>query len=205
METTNPAPILLSTAFFAPVAYFGAIARAADVQVEACETFQKQSYRNRCYIYAPDGVQMLQLPVLHAGSRLIRDIRIDYSKAWQHQIRRAVATSYGPSPFYKYYWDAIDAILAKSHKFMFDLNTELTLCLASMLNIKKEIGFTADFELSPRGVQDMRSAIHPKKELPSGSSFKEYYQVFSPKFGFLPNLSAIDLLFNEGPEAGAFL
>ena len=181
------------------------MARATMVQVEACESFQKQSYRNRCYIYAPDGVQMLQLPVLHAGSRLIRDIRIDYSKAWQHHLRRAIATAYGPSPFYKYYWDALDAVVAKNHKFMLDLNTELTLCLARMLKLRQEIVFTTDFELSPSGVRDLRSGIHPKKEPPAGSSFKEYYQVFSPKFGFLPNLSVIDLLFNEGPEAGVCL
>lgn len=205
METNSGPAILLSTAFFAPVAYFSAIAHASSVLLEACESFQKQSYRNRCYIYAPDGAQMLQLPVLHAGSRLIRDIRIDYSKNWQHHLRRAVATAYGPSPFYRYYWDEIDAILDKRHSFMFDLNTELTLCLARMLNLKAGIGFTTDFELSPAGFNDLRGAIHPKKEPPCGSSFKEYYQVFSPKSGFKPNLSVIDLLFNEGPEAGALL
>jgi len=196
--------ILLSTAYFGPVAYFGAISRADAAMIEACETFQKQSYRNRCVIYAPDGAQTLLVPILHAGSRYIRDIRIDYSKNWLHLHRRAIATAYGPSPFYKYYWDGIDAILDKKHQFLFDLNCEVTAKIMDLLSLRTAVDFTTDYESAPEGINDLRSAIHPKKEVP-GAAQKEYYQTFSSRHGFLPDLSILDLLFCEGPEAGSYL
>lgn len=199
MEPENKV-ILLSTAYFAPVAWYGAVARASSALVEACESFQKQSWRNRCVIYSADGAQTLQVPVLHAGSRLIRDIRIDYSKNWLHQHRRAILTAYGPSPFYKYYWDELDAILDKRHEFLFDLNCELTDKIMSFLNLRTPVGFTTDYESAPTGLCDLRSAIHPKREVPHWQP-REYYQIFSDRHGWLPNLSILDLLFQEGPAA----
>ena len=196
--------ILLSTAYLPPVSYFAAIASSADAYVEACETFQKQSYRYRCKIYSPDGVQTLLVPVLHAGSRFIRDIRIDYSKNWLHLHRRAIATAYGPTPFYKYYWDDIDAILGRQYEFLFDMNLELTQKLMSLMGIRTPLQLTSDYESAPAGLCDLRSAVHPKRD----SFFwqpKEYYQIFSGRHGFLPDLSILDLLFSEGPEAGALL
>lgn len=48
---------------------------------------------------------------------------------------------------------------------------------------------------------DLRDAIRPKRPLPD-SEFdpRPYYQVRAARHGFLPNLSVLDLLFNEGPE-----
>ena len=195
--------VLLSTAYLPPVAWFSAAAHASCAQVEACESFQKQSYRNRCTICAADGPQMLQVPILHSGSRLIRDIRIDYSKSWQHLHRHAISTAYGPSPFYQYYWDSLDASIGKNHQFLFDLNMELTEKLMELLHIRTPLSLTADYEQTPAAV-DLRSVINPKRE-PEGSPFKEYYQVFNARLGFISNLSIIDLLFCEGPEATAYL
>ena len=196
--------VLLSTAYLPPVAWFTAAARSDSALVEACETFQKQSYRNRCNIYSPDGVQSLLVPVLHSSSRLIRDIRIDYSKNWLHLHRRAILTAYGPSPFYQYYWDDLDAILDRRHEFLFDLNMELTAKIMEMLHLRTPVSLTADYDPAPAEVTDLRSAINPKRE-PEGSPFKEYYQVFNSRRGFIPNLSIIDLLFCEGPEAYSYL
>ena len=195
---------MLSTAYLPPVAWFSAAARAGSALIEACESFQKQSYRNRCTICAADGPQTLQVPILHAGSRLIRDIRIDYSKSWQHLHRHAISTAYGPSPFYQYYWDSIDTIIGKNHQFLFDLNLELTEKLLELLHLRTPVTLTADYESEPAGITDLRNAINPKRE-PEGSLFKEYYQVFNSRLGFLPNLSIIDLLFCEGPESASYI
>ena len=195
--------ILLSTAYFAPVHYFGAIAGAKSVQIEACETFQKQSYRNRCVIYSPDGAQTLLVPVLHKGSRFIRDIRIDYSKNWVHLHKRALATAYGPSPYYTYYKDDIEAILDRHHTFLFDLNCEATAKLMELLQLPSEITFTADYDKAPAAAADLREAIHPKKT--PAAPQKQYYQAFCARHGFLGGLSALDLLFCEGPEAAVYL
>ena len=204
MEAPENSTALLSTAYLPPVAYFAAIARSEKAMVEACETFQKQSWRNRCNIYSPDGVQSLLVPVLHVGSRYIRDIRIDYSKNWQHLHRRAIATAYGPTPFFRYYWDDIEAIICRGHEFLFDLNLELTEKLMSLMDIRTPLTLTTEYESAPQGRLDLRSAIHPKREWPLWQP-REYYQVFSGRHGWLPNLSILDLLFSEGPEAGNYL
>ena len=196
--------VLLSTAYLPPVAWLSAIAHSGSALIEACESFQKQSYRNRCTICTADGPQILQVPILHSGSRLIRDIRIDYSKSWQHLHRHAISTAYGPSPFYQYYWDHLDAILSRNHEFLFDLNLEMTEKILELLHLRTPVALTADYEPNPSGMVDLRSAISPKRE-PEGSPFKEYYQVFNSRLGFIPNLSIIDLLFCEGPEATAYL
>ena len=202
METSSD--ILLSTAYLPPVAYFAAIARSGKAYVEACETFQKQSWRNRCNIYSPDGVQSLLVPVLHAGSRYIRDIRIDYSKNWQHLHCRAIATAYGPTPFFRYYWNEIEAIIGRGHEFLFDLNLDLTEKILSLMDIHTPMELTTEYESAPQSLLDLRSAIHPKREW-SGWQPKEYYQVFNDRHGWLPNLSILDLLFSEGPEAASCL
>lgn len=202
METSSD--ILLSTAYLPPVAYFAAIARSETAAIEACETFQKQSWRNRCNIYSPDGVQSLLVPVLHAGSRYIRDIRIDYSKNWQHLHLRAIATAYGPTPFFRYYRDEIEAIIGRGHEFLFDLNLELTEKILSLMGICTPLQLSSEYESAPTGLCDLRSAIHPKREWPDWRP-REYYQVFSDRHGWLPNLSIIDLLFSEGPEAANYL
>ncbi len=196
--------VLLSTAYLPPVSWFSAVAHSDAALVEACESFQKQSYRNRCNIYSPDGIQTLQVPILHAGSRLIRDIRIDYSKNWMHLHRRAIITAYGPSPFYQYYWDDINATLNRHHEFLFDLNMELTAKIMEMLHLRTPVSLTEGFASAPESITDLRAAINPKRE-PAGSPFKEYYQVFNARRGFIPNLSIIDLLFCEGPEAYSYL
>ena len=186
------------------MAWFAAVAHSHSASVEAFETFQKQSFRNRCNIYSPDGVQQLLVPVLHAGSRFIRDIRIDYSKNWLHHHRRAIATAYGPTPFFKYYWDELDAILGRKHEFLFEMNMALSERILAMLSIDRPLQLTSEYESAPTGLCDLRSAIHPKKEIPA-ADFKPYYQIFSDRHGWLPNLSILDLLFSEGPAAADYL
>ncbi len=195
---------MLTTAYLPPVDWFRAVTRYRRVQIEGCESFQKQSYRNRCVICTASGPQTLQLPILHAGSRLIRDIRIDYSKNWLHTHCHAISTAYGPSPFYEYYWDGIAEILGKRHTFLFDLNYELAERIASMMSLRTSFSVTGEWGAAALGVTDLREAIHPKRE-PAGSLFKEYFQVFAGRMGFIPNLSIIDLLFCEGPQATSYL
>ena len=53
---------------------------------------------------------------------------------------------------------------------------------------------------------DFREAIHPKHPLPDADfAPRPYYQQHAPRNGFQPNLSILDLLFNEGNEAIFFL
>ena len=204
-SSDSPTP-LLSTAYFPPVEYFHLLAGYPAVRVEACESYQKQSYRNRCLIYSAGGILPLQIPVCHDNIKTapVSDILIDYSRDWLHQHRIAIISAYRSAPFFEYYWDDIDAILQSRPQRLFDLNMALTRHIASEMELRCEIVQTLSY-MKDAGEQDFRSRIHPKsKEGPVFES-KPYYQIFSQHSGFISNLSVLDLLFHEGPQAACFL
>lgn len=200
---------VVTTAYFPPVEYFMAAAATGHLLIEDSESYVKQSYRNRCRIYACDGVLSLTVPVSAAdGGKGIRDMRIDYSKPWLQQHERALISAYRTSAFFEYYQDELFAILESRPQTLFELNTALTVRMLELLGLRCRVSFTGEYvqEYGP-DVLDLREAIHPKKTVPEmfRNRFKPYYQVFYEKFGFIPGLSALDLLFNEGPNALSFL
>lgn len=201
---------VLTTAYFPPVEYFFAIASSSRVLIEQCEFYQKQSYRSRCRIYSAAGPETLSVPVVKETtlSRPVRDMKIDYDYPWLQVHKRAFDAAYNSSPFYEYYKDDILAVLDSRPAYLFDLNTCLLEILLQMVGIKAEIAFTEDFVKDyPEG--DFRELIHPKHKggnlLQLYKKEKTYYQVFSEKSGFVPNLSILDLLCNEGPNAISYL
>ena len=207
--------LLLSSAYFPPVEYFAAIAKYGGALVEACENYQKQSYRNRCTILTANGKMNLNIPVLRGGDSLthsipIADIGIDYQENWPVRHIRAMEAAYRNSPFFEYYIDDISAILLKKEKSLFALNISLTRLILSFCGIKAEIGLTEEFVADYTGtdVADFRNRIHPKNRQPSllkeWGKEKPWWQVFAPQ-GFVSGLSIVDLLFNEGPNAISFL
>ena len=180
------------------------------VYVEACENFQKQSYRNRCRFYAADGVQTLSVPVVHDGGTHkipIRELRVDYRKPWVQQHERAIVSAYGTSAYFEYYRDELFAILESGYERLFDLNMALMRFFIDKTGIKVDLHLTEDYEPCP-SMTDLREVIHPKRPdtiLRDLSLEKPYFQVFAPKYGFRSDLSVMDLLFNEGPDSILFL
>lgn len=220
-----PNKVLLSTAYFAPVEYFAVLDNCCNTVIEACEQYQKQSYRTRCHILTGSGILVLTLPVLRsvaakgsaAGERddathklPVADIRIDYSKPWVVQHERAIEAAYGNSPFFEYYRDEIFAVLDSHVDTLIELNTELTSLLCNLCGIRRRFSLSTEY-MMPKKTEpdtlDLRSAIHPKVPGSINPFYKEkaYYQVFTNKYGFTPNLSILDLLFNEGPNSVSFL
>ena len=201
---------LLSIAFLPPIEYFVILAKYSVIQIEACENYQKQSYRNRCKIYAADGVQAINVPVVHENGTFklpITQIKVDYSTPWLTRAKRAIDAAYYSSAYFEYYRDSLYAILDSKPETLFGLDLELTRYLAQKCGIKTDIGLTQDFLPGTPG-EDFREVIHPKSAntiLEDNNLKKPYFQVFSQKYGFLPNLSVIDLLFNEGPDAFSYL
>lgn len=215
--------MLLSAAFLPPVEYFAAIAKGisfdggalapAMVWMEGCENYQKQSWRNRCLIGAAHGAESITVPVVHQNGTFslpIREIRVDYSTPWLERALRTLDSAYHSAPFYDHYRDSLFSILESRPSTLWDLDIRLTQWLASKLGLPVEWNVTETFELSPskeKG-EDFRYSLHPKKALPESINYisgRTYYQVFSHKHGFVPGLSAIDLLFGEGPECSAYL
>lgn len=207
--TSRPVCAVLSTAYFPPVEYFMAAAMTGSILIEAQESYVKQSYRNRCRIYACDGVLSLTVPIsMPENSRGISMAVVDYSKPWLQQHERAIVSAYRTSAFFEYYQDDIFPILESRPAGLLDLNMALTLRLLDLLGIRCSVSLTEEYRqrYGPEFL-DLRDALHPKKTVPEifRDRLRPYYQVFSAKFGFIPGLSAVDLLFNEGPDALSYL
>lgn len=200
----NMEKIVLSTAYLPTIEYFAFIAKSEVFFLEGCETFQKQSYRNRAYILTAGGVQSLILPTHHNTQRCcIRDVRIDYKDHWQLKHWRAIETAYSGTPYFLYYKDFLYPFFEKKYDFLFDYNTELTMALLKLLKIKKVPAITETYINICEDALDLRSAIHPKRERVVESL--AYPQIFSDRQPFTDRLSVIDLLFNLGPEAAQHL
>lgn len=180
-----------------------------SVDIEACESFQKQTYRNRCVIATANGPQALTIPVTHGDSNLISDTLISDHGNWRHLHWQALQTAYGESAFFEYYADDIRPFYEKRWERLLDYNMDAARLMCRLLDIDVELVLTKQYAASvdnPMAAGDFRNAIRPKNP-PHDEAFTphEYYQVYRERHGFVPNLSILDLLFNEGPQAILFL
>lgn len=200
--------ILLSTAYFPPIQYFTLFVGGRKVIIEGHENYTKQTYRNRCKIYSPNGIQVLSVPVERGSFHKVNisDLRIDYSRSWQKDHLRALKTAYNSSAFYEFYIDEVSAIILKGYKYLLEMNMEALKIIMSVLELENHVSKSDKFEETMADVNDFRSTIHPKKEdVEFNAGLPEYFQVFAPETGFNPNLSILDLIFNMGPESYSYL
>ncbi|HPN47182.1 MAG TPA: WbqC family protein [Bacteroidales bacterium] len=200
--------VLLSTAYLAPVSYYVLLARAGKVVIEQHENYQKQSYRNRCLIAAANGPMVLSIPVKKnlPGKNSIRDIQLSGHGNWQHMHWNSLVSAYASSPYFAFYRDDIHPFYEKKYKYLFDFNEALREEICALLNLEPRLEYSKSYTTGPETeILDYRELIHPKKQRPEELLPGPYVQVFDRKFGFLPDLSVLDLLFNTGPEACLFL
>ncbi len=198
--------ILLSTAYLPPIEYFANILQSDLWKIEMHEHYIKQTYRNRCNILTANGLLGLSIPVnkVDGNHTLIKDIRISYLSNWQSNHWRAIESAYNKSPFFLYYRDDLEKFYSQSYELLIDYNIELLKFILKKLGVSTEINFTDDFMPINSSANDLRYSIQPKL-LQEKIKFPHYYQVFEEKHGFIPNLSIIDLLFNEGSESKYYL
>ena len=215
--------MLFSTAYFPPVEYFAKIAegftlspdevKPSVIWIEACEHYKKQSYRNRFKFYAADGVQSMSFPVVNGVSAqklVITDVEVDWSTPWLERMERAIASAYESSAFFDDYKDSLFAVLERRPRTLMELNMSVLQYFLDKTGIRADIRLTDTWTPPGEGIygEDLREAIHPKREndiLERLSLKKPYFQVFARKYGFIPNLSIMDLLFNTGPDAILYL
>lgn len=202
--------ILLSTAYFPPVQYLSKFVAHRTIWIEAFENFTKQTYRNRTIILAANGPEALILPVEKGRSRkqLIKDIKVSYDINWQHTHWQAIVSAYQSSPFFEVLQDDFRPFFEKRPTYLLDFNLQILEKILDILELTLTIHKTTDFEKIPPSCLNYREMIHPKSQKALPDQYfkpKIYTQVFDDKFGFTPNLSCLDLLFNCGSESYAIL
>jgi hypothetical protein len=216
--------MLLSIAFFPPVSWLAAVAegftlshdevKPSCVWLEACESYRKQSYRNRFLIAAAGGVEPISFPVVHGGSdpekEGIREVRVDWSYPWLERAERALESAYLTSAYFYYYRDELFSILESRPETLWDLDMAVISFLLEKTGILADFRLTAEYDRQvPESMgPDLRDVIHPKRPnnvLEELGLKKPYFQVFARKYGFVSDLSSADLLFNEGPDSIMFL
>ncbi|NDV96199.1 hypothetical protein D0T84_14950 [Dysgonomonas sp. 521] len=203
--------IYLSSAYLAPIWYYTKFCAGSRIFIEQCESYTKQSYRNRCMILSANGPIPLSIPVVHSSSEktLTKNIRIAEHGNWQHMHWNAIVSAYNSTPFFEYYQDDFYPFYHKKQTFLFDFNQELQALISRLLDIDlPTIEYTVEYKQEfSANESDFRDIIHPKKspELDGDFISTPYYQVFGQKFGFVENLSIIDLLFNMGNESRLIL
>ncbi len=200
--------ILLSTAYFPPAEYMSLIARSSGVLIEREENYHKQTWRNRCIIMSANGPLPLVVPVLRGSfhKTAIKDLKIDYSKRWRELHLRGIASAYAAAPYFEYYIDLISGVVLKTHTFLLDLNNDALEAVCRAAGINVPLGCTDTFEPEGTRVNDYRYKITPKKPaMIPGYIYLPYTQVFNDNQGFVPGLSIIDMLLNNGPGTKALL
>jgi hypothetical protein len=191
----------LSSAYLAPVQYYCKLCQFTDIYIETAENYQKQTYRNRCMIAGANGPLSLSIPVEKPDTLkcLTRDIRISGHGHWRHLHWNALVSAYNTSPFFEYYMDDFVAFYEKRYDFLLDFNEQLRTLVCELLDLHPLVHYTTDYLQDVEN--DFRERIRPKRTTEDdGFHPLPYYHVFRSRFGFLPNLSIVDLLFNAGPE-----
>lgn len=197
------AEILLHPAYFGSVDQFAAMAKADKIVFENEDNYQKQTYRNRQYIYGANGKLLLNIPVKHKKGEYrhqkYKEVKIENSFSWQRDHWRSIQTAYRTSPFFEFYEDEFAPLYNNTATFLLDFNYRCLETICSCLSLELTYSKTGEFILNPRDITDLRPLIRAKRE----KSFdpNPYTQVFEEKHGFIENLSILDLLFNEGTNA----
>ena len=187
--------------YFSPISQYAEISKAESIVFEMEDNYQKQSYRNRCYIYNSNGKQLLSVPVKHKitnGRKKTKDALIENDFPWQDQHFKSLQSAYRTSPYFVFFEDDIAPIFEKKYKFLHDVNIDTFLFVTDALQLNNSYAKTDSYNANfPKN--DFR-LLAERKHQPE-KLVDTYVQMFDDKHGFIPNLSILDLLFMEGPNA----
>ncbi len=198
--------LLLHPGYLLNIASFATMVQH-DILWEMEDNYQKQTYRNRCYICTDQGKQMLNIPIQHVGGNLGRqkykDVKLDNLYHWQRQHWRSLQTAYRTSPFFEFYEDEIAPLYTTEFDFLLDFNLMAIETICDCLQTNMPIEKTKIYEEIPTAIYDARFLISAKTNAPMQQ--EKYMQVFTDRNGFIGNVSVLDLMFNEGPNALEYL
>ena len=197
--------IIIHPTYFPNIAHFVALTKANDITFEVDDNFLKQTYRNRTYIYGANGKLALNIPVIHTqkNRHKYRDVKIFNDTKWQELHWKSLLSAYRTSPFFEFYEDELQPLFRMKTDYILDYNLKCFEVICECLQLDLKISKSEVYQKTLENTSDYRFLVNAKKEHPQ--SFDTYTQVFNEKHGFIPNLSILDLLFNEGPNAVNYL
>jgi hypothetical protein len=194
-------PLIIDLQYLPSISWFEVIRAYEIIYLDKKEHYQKGTYRNRCHILSPNGQLRLSIPLMHGKQqhKPMGDVLISNEEEWQKIHWMTICSCYRRSAYFEYFEDTFFPFYHTHYEKLFDFNLELLKLVLKILKMEKEIRFTdAYIEPHTPGYIDMRSAILPNNKSPEFKSPKKYIQVFSDRFEFMPDLSIIDFIFNNG-------
>lgn len=207
--------LIIENQYFPCINWINISFKKTNVNISSFEPYRKMSFRNRCVVAGSNGLVHLSVPVVNGRNQKadFKDVRISYREDWQQQHWRTLTSCYNKSAFFEFYRDSLEGFFLKKEVFLFDLNTRIIFWLKEILKASCTIDIVAAPEAleEMQPVTDLRDRWLPKnfqqeQPLPEpGQIIPSYFQVFEDRIGFQPNLSILDLLFNEGPNASVLL
>jgi len=197
--------IILHPTYFPNVAHFAAMLYANEITLEMDDNYQKQTYRNRTFVYGANGRLQLSIPIIHSqkNRQKYRDIKIHKTENWQIVHWKSLESAYRTSPYFEFYEDEIRPLFTQETGFLLDFNINCFNVICDCLQLELNTTKTKTYQKNVEGQTDFRHLVNARKE--TAFSFDSYTQVFGDKHGFISNLSILDLLFNEGPNAIQYL
>jgi hypothetical protein len=206
LTSENKTLPIFPIALFPPISYLARLSSFEAVALEGYETFPKQTYRNRAYILSANGLLHLTVPVKRSKQckQLTQEVRISYQENWNLKCWRAIFSAYGKSPYFEFFAQEIESFFTKRYDLLVDLNLDVLMFCKRQFSIRTELFKTSEFK-KESSCNDFRESFQVKNQSQELISMSEYYQCFSDKFGFVQNLSCLDLLFNLGKESISYL
>ncbi|RDK87248.1 WbqC family protein [Marinirhabdus gelatinilytica] len=197
--------ILLHPTYFPSIEQMAAIAQAKNVVFEAQDNYQKQTYRNRCYIAHTNGTLLLNIPIKHSkgGNRQkTKEVVVENAFPWQKEHWRSIQNAYRTSPFFEFYEDELHPFFTQKVEKLMDFNLSIFTVLTELIGIESQPTLTESYEKEPN-IGDFRFLVDAKTT--PKTTLDRYTQVLEAQHGWLPHLSVLDLLFNEGPNTLNYL
>lgn len=196
-------PNLLPLFYLPPISWFSLFLDTdSTIVLEQHENFPKQTFRNRANIYGANGKLSLIIPTSHHGSRIINQVQISQREKWQALHWKSIKTAYQSSPYFEFYEDQLQTIFSYKTDFLWEFNLNALRTIQEILKVEKTFELSDKYVKNPE-MKDYRDYFSPKKETPF--LMPDYFQSFSDKYGFLEDLSIIDLLCIKGPESLSYL
>lgn len=176
-----------------------------DTVMDIHEHFIKQSYRNRCELLSANGKITLTIPVKNNHYKTpMHLLKPDKTVNWQRQHWQTIVASYGSAPYFIHYAPYFEPLFSKPVEYVYAFEISLIELMVKLLKTNKTITLSNQYIENHTGqITDFRNIITPKTK--PQIEIKPYPQVFAHKFGFVPNLSVLDLLFNCGPSGLGYL